>query len=48
MVTAATSFMSTGDPNFEGNHRWPRYEAGSRHLASLGRFSSIAFTGISA
>ena len=34
MVAAATSFMHSGDPNFEGNHRWPRYEAGSRHLAS--------------
>jgi para-nitrobenzyl esterase len=29
MVAAATSFMSTGDPNFEGNHPWPRYDADS-------------------
>jgi len=49
MVAAATSFMSTGDPNFEGNHRWPRYEPGSRrylseNVPSLSTFSERDFS----
>jgi para-nitrobenzyl esterase len=29
LVAAWTSFMHSGDPNFVGNHPWPRYEADS-------------------
>ena len=49
MVAAATSFMSTGDPNFEGNHPWPRYDAGLRRylsesVPSLSTFSERDFS----
>jgi para-nitrobenzyl esterase len=29
LVAAWTSFMATGDPDFVGNHPWPRYDADS-------------------
>ena len=49
MVAAATSFMASGDPDFVGNHPWPRYDADSRvylseNIPKLSRISEADFS----
>jgi para-nitrobenzyl esterase len=49
MVAAAPSFMVSGDPDFVGNHPWPRYDVDSRvylseNIPRLSRISEADFS----